>query len=114
MTYHADLPLQAGDSWDIPLTVLKADGTVFDLTNAVVNWILISPDGEEVTPDSVVVATTDATAGTVLVSIPAADTSPLPGGRYFDCIRVYAGGKAYLFLPGFILVSADPFLLIPT
>lgn len=111
-TFHDDLELQAGDSWDISLFLKGIDGLPQDLSEAVVNWILVSPDGEDITPETVIVTITDAASGAISISIPASSTAALVGGRYMDSVRIYQDGKSTTLRVGFIEVTSDPYRLI--
>ena len=42
---HDPLEFVAGDDFDIGATLLRPDGTAYDLINASVTWMLRGPDG---------------------------------------------------------------------
>jgi len=49
--HHDPIEFTAGDDWDIGGTLLRPDGTAYDLTNASVIWMLRGPDGDPALQD---------------------------------------------------------------
>jgi len=108
--HHADLEFVAGDDWDIGGTLLRPDGTAFDLTEATVKWMLRGPDGLPVfSSDQYTVKLNEPlTAGLITVVVPAAVTATLPPGPYLDWLRATDNAGTDTFWTGMIIVDANP------
>jgi hypothetical protein len=109
-TPHLDQYWTAGDDWQINATLLDETGTPFDLSDAPeILWALVNASGARVLDEAdVIITVTDAVAGQCEIEIPASVTSPLPGGRYSDVIRIVIGGVTSTLSYGDICVTADP------
>lgn len=116
ITHHDDLELFAGDDWSIVGVLLDVNGSALDLTEATLEWTLIDPTGAQVANVQGSVSITvmaPPTNGQVTIRVPAVNTEPLTAGRYHDALRVSLGNRASLYWIGSLLVSSDPFTLIP-
>ena len=108
--HHDDLEFVAGDDWDIGATLLRPDGTAYDLSNASVIWMLRGPDGIPVfQPGQYAInLTPPLTAGMLVIAVPAAVTAALRPGRYLDSLRATDSAGTDIFWTGMILVSPNP------
>jgi hypothetical protein len=88
-THHAYTEFHAGDDWAILATLLNADGSPYDLTDANVEWILLGPDGQSaiVTGYTVQIVGDSPTEGQALIFVDKSLTSPLGPGYYMDALR---------------------------
>jgi hypothetical protein len=109
---HAPMNWFAGDDWEIRATLLDENGNPFDLRSpAVVLWALMTASGERaLDEDDVAITLTDPTAGKCTISVPAAKTSPLPGGQYRDVIRIVISATTSTLATGPIYVASDPWI----
>ena len=85
--HHEPIEVIAGEPWDIPSTLLDANGFPVDLTGATLEWALVDSGGNPVaiTAD---VAVIDAAAAAICISVLANDTAGLDPGYYKDGLRV--------------------------
>ena len=108
--HHDDLTLVAGDDFNIGATLLRGDGTVYDLTDASVAWMLRGPDGAPALQAGQYGIKIDSppTAGLITISVLAAVTATLRAGRYLDSLRATDAAGTDTFWTGLIAVSPDP------
>jgi hypothetical protein len=106
--------LIAGDDWQLNFTVLKPDGTPFDLSGAPnVMWTLLDKHNEQViTSDEVSVTITDALNGKLSVRVPAAETTHCASNFYSHALRIVSGGVTATPFTGSMNVIADPWVAI--
>jgi len=111
-TTHAMISWTAGDDWQIDATLLDEAGSPFDLSGAPeILWALMDAGFNRVLDeDDVSITVTGAAEGKCSINVPAAKTSPLPGGRYTDVIRIVIGGITSTLSYGPISVAPDPWL----
>jgi hypothetical protein len=109
--HHDDLEFVAGDDWDIGGTLIRRDGTPYDLTSASVLWMLRGPDGLPAlsAQQYTVSLSTPLTAGLLTVVVASDITANLPPGRYTDWLRATDSAGTDTFWTGIILVDANPF-----
>jgi hypothetical protein len=109
-TTHAAVTWFAGDDWQINATLLDENGNAYNLGQPnTIKWCLIDAAYNYALDEGdVSITITDAAAGQCMILVPAAKTSPLPGGRYSDAIRIVIGGVTSTLSVGPIYVSADP------
>jgi hypothetical protein len=110
-THHEDIELVIGDEWLIVGNLLDEHGQPLDLAapGTEVGWMLLGPDGNQVS-GLVEAAELDKQAGGVVhVIIPDSFTRTLMPARYMDAIRVSVGGAPMTQWTGLILADADPF-----
>ncbi len=108
--HHDPIEFVAGDDWDIGATLLRPDGSPYDLTNATVVWMLRGPDGAPAlqADQYSINLTPPLTAGQLIIAVPAAVTATLRPGRYLDALRATDSAGTDTFWTGMILVSANP------
>jgi hypothetical protein len=95
-TPHPDLSLVAGDDWAVAGTLLDTAGQPLDLTDATLEWTLISPDGAVAAsfPGSAEIAIWEPFASGAITIILRSDiTEGLDPGRYSDRLRVTIDGS---------------------
>lgn len=111
-TTHAPISWTAGDDWQINATLQDETSTPYDLSGSPeILWALMDSSFKRILDeDDVSIVVTDAVAGKVSINIPAEKTSPLPGGRYTDVIRIVYGGITSTLSYGNIQVAPDPWL----
>jgi hypothetical protein len=111
-TTHAQISWTAGDDWQINATLQDETGAPYDLTGSPeILWALMDTSFKRILDeDDVSIIVTNAAAGQCSINIPAAKTSPLPGGRYTDVIRIVIGGITSTLSYGPISVAPDPWL----
>ena len=112
-TSHPSVYWFAGDDWQVNATLLDENGEPFNLTEpgTIIRWALMNAfDQRALDETDVSIAIVDAAAGQIMISVPAAKTSPLPSGRYNDTIRIIIGGYTSTLSFGPISVTADPWL----
>jgi hypothetical protein len=111
MSRHDTVGAVAGDDWEIRATLLKADGTPFDLSgDPSILWTLTDSTGRRVIEaDEVSVSITDAAQGKCSVLVPATVTTRLVTARYCDALRLVMGGITSTLLTGDWNVLGDPF-----
>jgi hypothetical protein len=109
-TTHSAISWFAGDDCQIDVTLLDETGAPFDLTGPPeIKWVLLDGNGQHVLDTAdVAISIIDAAAGKCSIIIPAAKTSPLPGGRYTDVIRIVIGGVTSTLSVGVVNVAPDP------
>jgi hypothetical protein len=75
-SHHTDLTFVAGDDWDIGGTLLRPDGSAYDLTDATVIWMLRGPDGSPSLQDGqyVINLTPPRPAGQIVIAVAATVT----------------------------------------
>ena len=95
ITFHQDIEVASGEPIVIAGTLYDATGQLLDLTNAVLNWGLLDPNGMPVQLNAAITKT-DAAHGAIQVEIPANQTA-LDPGRYTDSLRVTDGPHRDLF-----------------
>ena len=107
---HVPLQFVAGDDWDIGGTLLRADGTAYDLTNAIVLWMLRDPDGVPALQDDqyTIKFSPPPTAGQLVIAITATATAAMRPGRYLDWLRATDSADTDTFWTGMISVSPNP------
>src|SRR5262249_36934755 len=109
LQHHSDTELMAATDWGIDGTLLDADGNPLDLSNATLNWTLISPSGLPVLANGdATITITDPTAGTIHISVHNAKTAQLECGRYLDALELTIGDVISALWTGVILVAANP------
>jgi len=108
--HHDPIEFVAGDDWDIGGTLLRPDGSAYDLTNATVVWMLRDPDGAPaLQPGQYAInLTPPLTAGQLIIAIPSAVTATLRPGRYPDALRATDSAGTDTFWTGLIAVSPNP------
>ena len=89
LTSHDYVEMRAGDDWTIQATLLNPDGSPYNLTNALLEWILIGPDGQGAITSgyTVSVVGSDPTQGLAVIQVSSALTGPLEAGYYMDSLR---------------------------
>ena len=85
--HHEPIEVIAGETWDIPGTLLDANGSPIDLTGAALEWVLVDSGGNPVAI-AAQVTMTDAASGAICISIPGSETAGLDPGYYNDGLRV--------------------------
>ena len=112
-TTHLGVSWYAGDDWQINATLLDENGNPFDLGSAQVKWCLVNAGYQQVLDESdVAIDVVDEDTGQCAIKVPAAKTSPLPGGQYTDVIRIVVGGITSTLSVGTIFVIADPWAAV--
>ncbi len=108
--HHDDLEFVAGDDWDIGATLLRSDGSAYDLSQATVIWMLRGPDGLPVLqPEQYSIKINPpTTAGVITIVVPASSTAGLRPGRYLDWLRATDNAGTDTFWTGIILVDPNP------
>ena len=108
--HHDPIEFTTGDDWDIGGTLLRPDGTAFDLTDATIIWMLRDPDGLPALQDGQYVINLGAplSAGLLTIVVEATMTAALRPGRYLDWLRVTDTAGTDTFWSGIILVSPNP------
>lgn len=108
-TTHLGVAWFGGDDWQINATLLDENGNPFDLSSGQVKWCLLNAGYQKVLDESdVAIEIVDAATGQCAIKVPADKTSPLPGGKYSDAIRIVIGGITSTLSVGAIFVTADP------
>jgi hypothetical protein len=103
----------SGDSLDIGVTALDADGAALDITGATITYAISpadEPGGTAVVTKSTAdgITITDAAAGTFTITIDAGDTAALETADYHHEVQVTtADSKVYTILRGKISALAD-------
>ena len=92
--HHEPIEVIAGEPWEIPGTLLDANGSPIDLAGAILEWALVDSGGNPVAiPAEVTI--TDTAVGAICISISANDTAGLDPGYYNDGLRATVpGGRA--------------------
>jgi hypothetical protein len=106
--HHEPIEVIAGETWDIPGTLLDANGSAVDLTGATLEWALVDSGGNPVAITAQVTVT-DAAAGAICISVGANDTAGLDPGYYSDALRVTKPRGERSTWHGFIQVDPDRF-----
>ena len=98
------------DDWDIGATLLRSDGSAYDLTNAQVIWMLRGPDGAPALQQDqfTINFSQPLTAAQITIAIQAKATASLPAGRYLDWLRATDAAGTDTFWTGIIKVSPNP------
>jgi hypothetical protein len=86
---HPDFKLVASDTWNITGVLRDIDGTALDVSGAVLEWLLVDPDGVVARSFPGLAEVTVQGLGAITISL-AADATDLPPGRYTDALRVRA------------------------
>jgi len=109
---HETVNWTAGDAWQINATLVDDTGTPFNLSGSPpIKWALLTEAGQTVLDETdATVVIIDGVNGKCAIQIPAAKTSPLPGGRYSDMIRIIFGGIPSTLSYGLIDVAANPWV----
>ena len=106
--HHEPIEVIAGEPWEIPGSLLDANGSPIDLTGAMLEWALVDSGGNPVAITAEV-SITDAAAGAIFISVGANDTAGLDPGYYHDGLRItMARGERFTW-HGQLLVDADRF-----
>ena len=110
LAHHDPIDFTAGDDFNIGGTLLRADGSAYDLTDATVIWMLRDPDGAPALTDGqfAINLTPPLTAGQLVIAVPAAATATLRPGRYLDSLRATDSAGTDTFWTGMILVGPNP------
>jgi hypothetical protein len=111
MLYHPDVEVVSGTPIVINGILYDAAGNLLDVTNCTLAWGLLDPDGNPVSPLAVTISKTDPVNGAISIEVPATYTDLRPG-RYTDALQVTAGMSTDLFWTGWVLVCANPFIVI--
>jgi hypothetical protein len=103
--------LVAGDDWEFRITLLKPDGSPYDLAGSPpIYWAMADHDGvRRIQPTDVMVTVTEPAAGKLSVIVPAEKTTPLLVDLYSYDLRIVLGGVTHTPLIGQVHVVADPF-----
>ena len=112
-TTHPSVYWFGGDDWQVNATLLDENGNPFNLTEPgtrIQYALMNSFDQRALDETDVTISVVDAAAGQITISVPAAKTSPLPGGKYNDTIRIMFGGYTSTLSYGPVSVTADPWL----
>jgi hypothetical protein len=111
-TWHDPIEVVPGDDLVIVGNLTDTNGALLDLTDAVLEYVLVGPDGEVAAsyPGTAAVTVWDPPAGGNLTVIVDRDvTEGLAIGRYSDSLRVTtADGQRSTFWRGTVLVDAAP------
>ena len=107
-THHEPIEVIAGDTWDIPGTLLDANGSPIDLNGATLEWALVDSGGNPVAI-AAEVTVTDAAGGAICISVGANDTAGLDPGYYQDGLRVMMPRGERRTWQGRIQVDVNPF-----
>jgi hypothetical protein len=106
--HHEPIEVIAGETWDIPGTLLDANGSPIDLIGATLEWALVDSGGNPVAITAEVTIT-NAAAGAIWISVGANDTAGLDPGYYNDGLRVtMPRGERSTWL-GYIQVDVNRF-----
>jgi len=109
LEHHDPVEVIAGESWDIPCTLLDANSSPIDLTGATLEWALVDSGSNPVAiPADVTVI--DAAAAAICISVVAKDTAGLDPGYYNDGLRVTTPRGQRSTGHGQIQVDASPFV----
>ena len=84
---HEPIEVIAGEPWEIPATLVDANGSPVDLAGATLEWALID-SGDNPVAITAEVTVTDTAAGAICISIAGNDTAGLDPGYYNDGLRV--------------------------
>ena len=106
--HHEPIEVIAGETWDIPGTLLDANGSPIDLAGTTLEWDLVDSGGNPVAI-SAEVAVTDAARGVICISVSANDTAGLDPGSYSDGLRVTMPRGERHTWHGYIQVDANRF-----
>jgi hypothetical protein len=106
--HHAPIEVIAGETWDIPGTLLDVNGSPIDLTGATLEWALVDSGGNPVAI-AAEVTVTNAARGAICISIAGNDTAGLDPGYYNDGLRVTMPRGERSTWHGQILVDANRF-----
>jgi hypothetical protein len=106
--HHDPIEVTAGEPWDIPGTLLDANGSPIGLAGATLQWAMVDSGGN---PGAVTaeVTVTDAAAGTICISVGGSDKAGLDPGYYRDGLRVTMPGGEQLTWQGHIQIDANRF-----
>lgn len=110
-TTHVLVSWFAGDDWEIRATLLDENGAPYNLgsSGTAVLWALNNKAGQLVLDeDDVTFTITDPAAGKCTILITSAKTLNLPGGAYYDTLRIVTGGITSTLATGQIYVLANP------
>ena len=106
--HHEPIEVIAGEPWEIPGTLLDANGSPIDLAGAILEWALVDSGGNPVAiPAEVTI--TDTAVGAICISISANDTAGLDPGYYNDGLRATVPGGERRIWHGYIQVDANRF-----
>jgi hypothetical protein len=111
-SHHAPIEVRSGDSWAIPGTLIDIGGGPLDLTDAVLEWTLLGPDGLVALPPGSATITVlgDPEDGQLVISLEPGVTAPLESGTYSDALRItVAGGARITMWVGVVAVDPDAF-----
>lgn len=89
---HGPAALMRGDTWKIAGTLYNADGSVFNLTGAALEWKLVDANGAPVLDLSLNsgIAVVSAAAGTCLITVTSMQSAAIAAGAYTDQLRATA------------------------
>jgi hypothetical protein len=107
--HHVDIELVPGDDWLIPGLLTDITGAPLDLTAATLEWMLLDPDGNQVTTDATITTVSPSTSGQINILVPNSVTVDLNPGRYSDALRVTISDMIATTWVGFVLVDANAF-----
>ena len=108
-TTHMAFAFYGGDDWEINATLIDENGAPFDLTDAQVLWTMNSETGQRVLADGdFTITPIDPLAGTCTITVAAAKTTEIAGGKYSDAIRIVTSGITSTLAVGAVFVTGDP------
>ncbi len=105
---HEPIEVIAGEPWEIPATLVDANGSPVDLAGARLGWVLID-SGDNPVALTAEVTVTDAAAGGIRISIDGNDTAGLDPGYYNDGLQVTMPGGERCAWHGRLQVDANWF-----
>ncbi len=105
---HEPIEVIAGEPWEIPATLVDANGSPVDLAGATLEWALID-SGDNPVAITAEVTVTNAAAGAISISVDASDATGLDAGYYTDGLRVTLRGGERLTWQGHIQVDVNRF-----
>jgi hypothetical protein len=108
LEHHEPIEVIAGETWDIPGTLLDANGSPIDLSGATLEWVLVDRGGNPVAI-AAEVTVTDAAAGAICISVAAEATAGLDPGYYNDGQRITMPRGERSTWNGYIQVDANRF-----
>lgn len=109
---NTSLTLIAGDDWTFIFTVLAADGSPVDLTNATVSWTLCDENGYRVIQPSEIDVIKSSPSNIVNVEVPGEVTTRLPQNSFVQALRVIdENGLTTTPYMGVLWVTADPWAI---
>jgi len=108
MTTRADLVIYQGDDYAAAVSVVRADGTPADLTGYTASAQIRRDIADRASLGATFTATiTDATAGTLTLSLPASATRTLQGSYVWDMEVASAGGVTTTILAGAVTITGE-------